>query len=393
MGYADCIGQNGPERVYIFVMSMRGHILWPAIMALAFASPWLRGDTGDVENSRDYPGLPRIPGFVITDYDEDNPAEFDFPIARPTSTDSDHVDKVQVRGHRYVIRYEVGGNAQAPTLLQIQQYYEKLATEAGFKPEKTGAVGDVTETFHLSKDGHDLWVYLDPSITINILTIVEANGKSLVIPVVAPPAPVAQPPPTSPVLPTPMPQAEPEPVETGDSLYRELVTNGRVVLPLTFLTSKSDLDEGSQPVIDRLIVILKAHPELHLEIAGHTDGTGDPQANQRLSTERALTVRDVLIDDGHINKERLIAMGMGGTEPVADDNTADGRAKNRRIELVMLNDAETSQKEVDYTPPQPSPPEEAPSAPAEDPSEEKSPVKFYGPAPNGINYYPKDKTP
>ena len=146
MGHADCIGQNGGKTGYIFDMRfwrrLPPHILW----MLALASATLRADPGDVESSRDYDGFPRLPGFVITDYDEDSPAEFDFPVARPLPDDANHIEIVQARGHRYAMRYELGPGGRPAGLFQTQQYYEKLAADAGFTLEKNGAIGDVTES-------------------------------------------------------------------------------------------------------------------------------------------------------------------------------------------------------------------------------------------------------
>src|SRR5271155_1153495 len=115
MGHADCIGQNGMKTGYIFDIRCRRQILPQVLWVLALASPTLRAGPGDVESSRDYAGFPRPPAFVITDYDEDNPAEFDFPIAHPLPDDADHVETVHVRGHRYVIRYELGPAGSAPS--------------------------------------------------------------------------------------------------------------------------------------------------------------------------------------------------------------------------------------------------------------------------------------
>jgi len=86
----------------------------PLLWMLVLASTPLRADTGDVESSHDYAGFPRPPGFVITDYDEDNPAQFDFPVALPLPIDANHIETVRVMGHRYVIRYELSAGKQPP---------------------------------------------------------------------------------------------------------------------------------------------------------------------------------------------------------------------------------------------------------------------------------------
>jgi len=358
MGHADCIGQNGPETGYIFDMRFCRRNLPQILWTLALASASLRADLGDVESSRDYAGFPRPPGFIITDYDEDNPAEFDFPIARPLPIDANHVETVHVKGHRYVIRYELDPAGRAPTVFQTQQYYEKLAANAGFKIEKSGAVGDVTETFRRTTAAHEVWFYLEPAVTANVLTIMESRGgvspppsPHQVAATTTTPAPVPEitAPAAIPTAPAPTPPANPD----DDSLYTSLSENGRVVLPFAFQPSKDELDAESQPLIDRIAAMMKGHPELFLRIEGHTDNTGDSDYNLRLSAQRALAVRALLIA-AHIDKKRLDAVGVGGLQPLASNDTAEGRQKNRRIELVLW----------------------------------KNYPAFHTPAPNGHNYYP-----
>ena len=72
---------------------------------------------------------------------------------------------------------------------------------------------------------------------------------------------------------------------------------------------------------------------LRVEVAGHTDNAGSPEANQRLSQERAQAVMAALVGRG-IKADRLTAKGYGQTTPIADNRTEEGRAKNRRVELV-----------------------------------------------------------
>jgi outer membrane protein OmpA-like peptidoglycan-associated protein len=300
-------------------------ILPQVLWTLAFASASLRADPGDVESSRDYADFPRPPGFIISDYDEDNPAEFDFPVARPLPIDADHVETVHVKGHRYVIRYEWASARPVPTLFQTQQYYEKLAAAAGFKVEKSGAVGDVSETFHRTTGTREIWVYLEPAITVNVLTIVESAGG-------------ASPPPPRPVVAATVPPAAPAPAPpanpNNDSLYMALSQTGRVALPFVFQPGKDELDASSQPLVDRVVAMMKRHPDLFLRIEGHTDNSGDPDDNLRLSAQRAYAVQTMFIA-AHIDKKRLDAVGVGGLQPLGDNNTAQGREKNRRIELVL----------------------------------------------------------
>jgi outer membrane protein OmpA-like peptidoglycan-associated protein len=356
------------------------------LFALLLAVAPARAVQGDADNSQDYSGFPRQPGFLITDFAEDNPAEADFPISHPLPLDANHVESVHVRGHRFIIRYQLAGGAP-PTVYQTQLYYEKLAATGGFQVAKSGAVGDVTETFCRTMADHDIWVFLEPCNDVNVLTVVEAPRGSTPIPAseqaatpTLPPAPVPAPvtkvslptPPaplmnpgastTAPVpappvarltaaapvprahttptpkpAPVPAPAPAPAPSVAGadtEALYNSLIVQGRLVIPLAFVPSRDTLAVSSQPLIDRIVAMMKAHPDLAVRVEGHTDNAGDPDENMRLSAERAIAVQDRIIDGG-VEAKRLDAVGVGGLQPIADNATAEGREKNRRIELVV----------------------------------------------------------
>lgn len=81
--------------------------------------------------------------------------------------------------------------------------------------------------------------------------------------------------------------------------------------------------------------MLKENPDLKLKVEGHTDSTGDPEANLKLSLDRAEAVVAALIGAG-IARDRLTAAGHGASRPIADNATDNGRAKNRRVELVKM---------------------------------------------------------
>jgi outer membrane protein OmpA-like peptidoglycan-associated protein len=85
-------------------------------------------------------------------------------------------------------------------------------------------------------------------------------------------------------------------------------------------------------VLDEAVAIMKANPKITGEVHGHTDSTGSEAHNQRLSEARANAVRDYFIKQG-IAPERVRAKGFGETMPVASNDTAEGRAMNRRVEL------------------------------------------------------------
>ncbi|MBR6292892.1 MAG: PD40 domain-containing protein [Bacteroidales bacterium] len=103
-----------------------------------------------------------------------------------------------------------------------------------------------------------------------------------------------------------------------------------------FHTASAELYESSLAELDRLAEALQRHPKLRLEVGGHTDAVGSDQDNQLLSERRAKAVYDYLILRG-VDAERLTYRGYGESRPVADNDTPEGRAKNRRTTLTPLN--------------------------------------------------------
>jgi outer membrane protein OmpA-like peptidoglycan-associated protein len=89
------------------------------------------------------------------------------------------------------------------------------------------------------------------------------------------------------------------------------------------------------PALDDVVKVLKANPGLKVEIQGHTDNTGSAQYNQGLSERRARAVMEYFMKKG-IDKSRLTAVGYGLTKPIASNETAEGRAQNRRVELKPI---------------------------------------------------------
>jgi len=119
-------------------------------------------------------------------------------------------------------------------------------------------------------------------------------------------------------------------LETRDTPRGLVVTMADVL----FDTGKYDLRPAAREKLARLSGIVLAHPGLILQVEGHTDSTGSDELNQKLSERRASTTRDYLIKQG-LAEGNVTAMGFGKTMPVADNSTADGRQKNRRVEIIV----------------------------------------------------------
>lgn len=113
---------------------------------------------------------------------------------------------------------------------------------------------------------------------------------------------------------------------------------------ILFEINSSTLSMQSQDALNKFSQSLQNNPETNIVISGHTDNTGSDKINDPLSQKRAESVANFLISKG-VNRSRLTTVGSGSKQPVADNSTAEGRAKNRRVEIViapndkMVNDA------------------------------------------------------
>ncbi|MFN0033252.1 MAG: OmpA family protein [Flavobacteriales bacterium] len=117
---------------------------------------------------------------------------------------------------------------------------------------------------------------------------------------------------------------------------QESIENSPLVInDIYYLTNKADIEEQSKPILDAFADYLQSHPTMQVRIVGHTDNVGDDKANFALSAERAFEVVQYLVSLG-VDAKRLKSEGKGETQPIADNNTDDGRAKNRRTEFVIL---------------------------------------------------------
>lgn len=121
--------------------------------------------------------------------------------------------------------------------------------------------------------------------------------------------------------------------ETGCHVLLEHSVNE--TLNVQFETGGSRVKEESIADIERIAKVMVEYPETSLTIEGHTDSQGSAEFNRRLSQQRADAVKAVLVDRFDIDAARIEAIGKGEDEPVADNGTAEGRAKNRRVETEI----------------------------------------------------------
>lgn len=122
--------------------------------------------------------------------------------------------------------------------------------------------------------------------------------------------------------------------ETIDALQTDLDALADAIRAnVTFATGSDVLDASATDTLDEVVAAMERHPGPAVEISGHTDNTGNADRNRSLSQARAESVVAYVIDQG-IDPARLSARGAGADEPIADNDSSDGRAQNRRVELT-----------------------------------------------------------
>ena len=122
---------------------------------------------------------------------------------------------------------------------------------------------------------------------------------------------------------------------TDGQIEQQLTSEKRIdVYGIYFDINSDRLRSESDPVLQEIAAALGNNPSWQLAIDGHTDSTGGPEANMQLSSKRADAVRTALVTQHGIDGSRLSTRGYGATVPKDTNDTADGRARNRRVELV-----------------------------------------------------------
>jgi outer membrane protein OmpA-like peptidoglycan-associated protein len=262
-----------------------------AALFILTAAPLVRAQEADAENCKDHPLLSRMKSFTISE------CEKRFDAAEFMLADG---EGKTVEGQKTKIHYALQENAQRPSLLQIRRNYANAVKAVG------GTVlfdGTDNATFRLSKNGKEIWIRVDIWNDGNNydLTILEVEGMIQEV--------------------------------TADAMYDALSKDGFLALYINFDTGKSDIKPESQGTVGQIAALMEAHPELKLSVEGHTDNAGTPATNKTLSEARARAVMAAVVKAG-VGAARLAAVGWGQEKPIADNRSEDGRAKNRRVEIV-----------------------------------------------------------
>jgi outer membrane protein OmpA-like peptidoglycan-associated protein len=259
----------------------------------------------DAAGSQDYPGISRMPNTFIQTYVYKQFEAFDFPIATVHNQDQ----KQHVEGQRYFIRYKLKAGVDRTSPLQKVRNYENAARATGGQVVWDHINGDNNSeaTLKLHKGSTEIWIYLNAYTIEYELTIVEKQAMAQEVTIDA------------------------------AAMASSIADTGSVAIyGINFDTGKSDLKPESEPAIDEIVKLLTDNPALKVYIVGHTDMVGDAASNVKLSQARAQSVITALVSKHGIAANRLIAFGNGPYAPVASNKTEEGRAKNRRVELVEI---------------------------------------------------------
>lgn len=184
-------------------------------------------------------------------------------------------------------------------------------------------------------------VLAKPEETVKVEREDTCIGSSWAKLVAEAPKPLPPPPPPAPPKVIPPPPPPPPKVEQPKVVPPKVVPpkvespKPKPVLdPVPFDINKSTINPMGAKVLDKNGAVLKAYPNLKVEIGGHTDKTGTEIANKRISEKRAISCKKYLMDKFGISGDRMTIKAYGSSKPIADNSTAEGRAKNRRVEFI-----------------------------------------------------------
>ena len=241
----------------------------------------------DAEGCKDSPLITRFPGSIINSCDNKEYDQADLPWK---DGGTKHVEG----------EYHYWDIATRPGTSEIQVYrnFQTAIKNAGFTIDYTMSPDQI-----VAHKG-STWVFIDSRGDYYYQTIVTEK------------------------------EMKQEVTADASSLSDDINKSGHVaVYGIRFETGKAAILPDSESVLGEIVKLLQQNPDLKLRVEGHTDNQGNAAANQSLSEKRAQAVVAWLTAHG-VEAGRLTAKGLGQTKPVEDNSTEDGRAKNRRVELV-----------------------------------------------------------
>jgi len=251
---------------------------------------------------KDTPWFSGMPNFMIYDAEDVDFDSYNFFNGKNCTT---------VEGKKFKRTYSLKEDAQKSSVIQIMRNYANAVKSMGGTVIYEGAPQDAECADYnglnmivgkVVKNGNEMWV-----------EVASLGGDDYYLTI---------------VLKELMKQDV-----TASSMFEALNRDGHIALYINFDFGKSIIRDESKPVIEQIVQMMKSNPELKVGVEGHTDNVGSPASNKTLSEARAKSVVASIVSQG-ISADRLSPAGFGQDKPIADNNTEEGRARNRRVELV-----------------------------------------------------------
>jgi OOP family OmpA-OmpF porin len=266
---------------FFFLLGSKGHLL---------------AAEQDFKGSKDHPLLSRMPDFRISDYKDTEFGNYRF-IGTNTKYE-------MVEGHKYYFQYNLNSGVAEPGELKIRRNIQDALKKIGGKVVFDDNFNK-TSTIVVRKDGKETWLEVRSYNNMYRLNIVEREIMKQ------------------------------EVVANAAAMGNDINTTGHVaVYGIFFDSGKSEIKPESDTAIVQISKLLQNNASLKLYVVGHTDNVGALESNMKLSKDRADAVVNAIITKYGIQAARLKSYGVASLSPVASNDNEEGRAKNRRVELV-----------------------------------------------------------
>lgn len=249
------------------------------------------------EGCYDHPLFNRMPNFVLTDCKIKEFDQMDFIDEKEND--------IVVEGKLHQADYWIKEGSQAPSDLQIIRNYKNAVLKIGGKVVKEYS-SEIYLT--LSKDNKLYWINIDTSNDGQAYTLSIIEKAEMTQDIIA----------------------------NADAIYNDILTTGHAsIYGIYFDFNKSEIKPESEPAIKEIAKMLAKNKNIKIYIVGHTDNVGTIDYNMKLSQARAESVANELTIKYKIESQRIKAYGVASLAPVSPNTTEEGRAKNRRVEIVQ----------------------------------------------------------
>jgi outer membrane protein OmpA-like peptidoglycan-associated protein len=250
----------------------------------------------DADGCKDHPLFNRMPNYTIRECAQNYGVTDLVMIDGNTKT---------IEGYKTTVTYDFNteGGKQAYSFFQVVKNYENALARYGVKRIY---LASQYATLFCKSGAKSIWIGIEAASDV-------AESYTLII----------------------MEIEEMQQDIQASAILDALNKDGFIAMDIHFETGKSVIQKESFPIIDQIYEMLNVSANIKISIEGHTDNVGNATSNKTLSDDRAKSVMDVLIAKG-IDKSRLSAIGWGQEKPVADNRTDEGKAKNRRVEIVKI---------------------------------------------------------